>query len=548
MSELYTNEPPTSGKVIVETNYGNIDIELFTLEAPKSCRNFIQHCLNKYYNGCIFFKIFKNFIIQTGDPTNTGNGGESIYSEDFRDELHSRLKFNHRGIVAMANKNKPNSNGSQFFITLDKCPEMDKIYTIFGKVTGPTYFNAVTISNLSANEYGFPSMKDEEKPKITNTEVVINPFKDLKAAADLKNDVNNGNSWKKTKKKKKPKNLKIKYSPNKMFIQDSEDEVENKDNEKIKEKDGKNIDEDIKEEKEEKNEIKEEENNEEAKLNDNNNKEIKESKEQLEENENKENIELKNKEKIEDNNRKDEVELNGEIKEKKYEENNIELKINKETENNEGKDEDNKNEEENKDIEVKEENENNEDKDVYGKEENEDIEDKDADENDGEKNNEENENSDESESKSLSSDDHEVKNAKESLVDEEENIRKNKRKNIEDYKREINLLRKKVKKEKEEIYNDEEFRKKIEEEKVNKMNILQKFKYDYVKANQVNKLSSDERANKLKMFKSFIEGGDSERWYKTKLKFQTDSQKAFTLDMINKELEKNGNGNADDNI
>ena len=201
MSELYTSEPPTSGKVIVETNYGNIDIELFTLEAPKSCRNFIQHCLNKYYNGCIFFKIFKNFMIQTGDPTNTGNGGESIYHEDFRDELHSRLKFSHRGIVAMANKNKPNSNGSQFFITLDKCSEMDKKYTIFGKVTGPTFFNAVTISNLSANEDGVPSMKDEEKPKITNTEVVINPFKDLKPTTVIKNDSNNTISGKKSKKK-----------------------------------------------------------------------------------------------------------------------------------------------------------------------------------------------------------------------------------------------------------------------------------------------------------------------------------------------------------
>ena len=83
MSDLYITEPPTSGKVILETNYGNIDIELFTLEAPKSCKNFIQHCLNKYYNGCHFFKILKNFMIQTGDPTNTGSGGESIYSSEF---------------------------------------------------------------------------------------------------------------------------------------------------------------------------------------------------------------------------------------------------------------------------------------------------------------------------------------------------------------------------------------------------------------------------------------------------------------------------------
>ena len=73
------------------------------------------------------------------------------------------------------------------------------------------------------------------------------------------------------------------------------------------------------------------------------------------------------------------------------------------------------------------------------------------------------------------------------------------------------------------------------------MNILQKYNYDYIKSNQANKLTNDERANKLKNFKSFIYGGDSTRWYKTKLKFQTDSQKAFTLDMINKEIEKKDN-------
>ena len=488
MSELYTSEPPTSGKVIVETNYGNIDIELFTLEAPKSCRNFIQHCLNKYYNGCIFFKIFKNFMIQTGDPTNTGNGGESIYHEDFRDELHSRLKFSHRGIVAMANKNKPNSNGSQFFITLDKCSEMDKKYTIFGKVTGPTFFNAVTISNLSANEDGVPSMKDEEKPRITNTQVVINPFKDLKPTVVIKDDDNSGN---KSKKKKKPKKLKIKYSTDKVFFQDSEDESENNDN-----KDDNNANED---KKEGKNELKEEKDNKEK---------IIESKEQLEENKEKrnENIEEnKNNEKTEEDKKDDNVKGKEDVEEKNNEENKNENKINKGAENN-----------------------NNEDKDEDG---------------DGES-----ENSEESESKSLSSDDHEVKNAKELLVDDEENIRKNKRKNIEDYKREINLLRKKVKKEKEEVYNEEQIKKKVEEEKLTKMDILQKYNHNYVKTNQANKLSNDERVNKLKNFKSFIGGGDSERWYKTKLKFQTDSQKAFALDMINKELEKNGNGNMDDNI
>ena len=250
MSELYITEPPTTGKVILETNYGNIDIELFTLEAPKTCRNFIQHCLNKYYNGCHFFKIFKNFMIQTGDPTNTGSGGESIYSEDFRDEFHSRLKFNHRDVVAMNNKNKPNTNGSQFFITLEKCEEMNKKFTIFGKVTGPTFFNAVNISNLSADEDGKPFMNNKDEiPKITNTEVVLNPFKDLKPTVDLsiieknrniKNtDENNSNINKKKKKK-----LKIKNITDKVFfdLDDDNDNEENNNNEIKIEKENENKD------------------------------------------------------------------------------------------------------------------------------------------------------------------------------------------------------------------------------------------------------------------------------------------------------------------
>ena len=415
MSELYITEPQTTGKVILETNYGNIDIELFTLEAPKSCRNFIQHCLNKYYNGCHFFKIFKNFMIQTGDPTNTGSGGESIYSSEFRDEFHSRLKFNHRGVVAMNNKNKPNSNGSQFFITLEKCEEMNKKFTIFGKVTGPTFFNAVNISNLSADEDGKPLMNNEKEiPKIINTEVVINPFKDLKPTVDLtqliknENEENIGDNNDNDINKKKKKKLKIKNITDKMFF---------------------NIDEN---EEEENNEI--------------NKDEIKEE---------------QNKEKI--------------------------IELDENNENDESKSEESDNE-----------------------------------------------------SKSLSSDNNEVQNAKQ-ILENEEPEKINKRKNIDDYKKEINLLRQKIKREKEEIYDEEKFKKKIEKEKISQMNIVQKFKYDYINSNEVNKLSNDERKSKLNKFKNFIGGKDQQdKWYKTKLKFQTDSQKAFTLDMINKELEKNG--------
>jgi peptidyl-prolyl cis-trans isomerase SDCCAG10 len=173
MSNVYSSEPPTTGKVILVTNYGNIDIELWTKEAPRTCRNFIQLCLENYYNNCIFHRIIKDFMIQTGDH---GDGGSSIWGKEFGDEIHSRLRFNHRGIVAMANRNVANSNGSQFFITMDKCTWLDKKHTIFGKIVGDTYFNAHSISDVPTKD-DFPII--DMIPKIIRTEVVINPFTDI---------------------------------------------------------------------------------------------------------------------------------------------------------------------------------------------------------------------------------------------------------------------------------------------------------------------------------------------------------------------------------
>ena len=186
MASTYSTEPPTTGKVILKTNYGNIDVELWTKEAPRACRNFIQLCLEGYYNNVIFHRIIKGFMIQTGDPTGTGAGGESIWGKQFPDEFHSRLRFSHRGIVAMANGNKPNTNGSQFFITMDKCSWLDKKHTIFGKVTGDTIFNAISISDLPTKD-DFPI--DDVTPKILKTEVIINPFIDI-VAREAKLQVN----------------------------------------------------------------------------------------------------------------------------------------------------------------------------------------------------------------------------------------------------------------------------------------------------------------------------------------------------------------------
>lgn len=96
MSSVYMHEPPTSGKVIFHTNHGDLEIELWVNETPLACRNFIQLSLEGYYDNTIFHRLIKGFMIQGGDPTGTGEGGESIYERPFRDEFHSRLRFSHR--------------------------------------------------------------------------------------------------------------------------------------------------------------------------------------------------------------------------------------------------------------------------------------------------------------------------------------------------------------------------------------------------------------------------------------------------------------------
>uniref|UniRef100_A0A3Q0RCJ7 Spliceosome-associated protein CWC27 homolog n=1 Tax=Amphilophus citrinellus TaxID=61819 RepID=A0A3Q0RCJ7_AMPCI len=174
MSNIYIQEPPTNGKVLLKTTAGDIDIELWSKEAPKACRNFVQLCMEGYYDGTIFHRVVRDFIIQGGDPTGTGAGGESIYGRPFKDEFHSRLRFNRRGLVAMANAG-PHDNGSQFFFTLGRADELNNKHTIFGKVTGDTVYNMLRLAEVECD--------DEERPlnphKIKSTEVLHSPFDDI---------------------------------------------------------------------------------------------------------------------------------------------------------------------------------------------------------------------------------------------------------------------------------------------------------------------------------------------------------------------------------
>ncbi|CAG9794332.1 unnamed protein product [Diatraea saccharalis] len=174
MSNIYIQEPPALGKVLLKTTAGDIDIELWTKETPKACRNFIQLCMEGYYNGTIFHRVVPEFIVQGGDPNGNGTGGESVYGAPFKDEFHSRLRFNRRGLVAMANAGK-DDNGSQFFFTLAATPELQLKHTIFGKVTGETIYNVL---KLSEGLIG-PDDRPEHPHKITDTEVLINPFTDI---------------------------------------------------------------------------------------------------------------------------------------------------------------------------------------------------------------------------------------------------------------------------------------------------------------------------------------------------------------------------------
>uniref|UniRef100_A0A453EYY5 PPIase cyclophilin-type domain-containing protein n=1 Tax=Aegilops tauschii subsp. strangulata TaxID=200361 RepID=A0A453EYY5_AEGTS len=175
MSSVYVLEPPTKGKVVVQTTAGPIDIELWAKEAPKATRNFVQLCLEGYYDGTLFHRVIKSFLIQGGDPTGSGTRGESIYGAPFADEFHSRLRFNHRGLLACANAGTPHSNGSQFFITLDRCDWLDKKNTIFGKVTGDSIFNLLALADIETDKDDRPVYPQ----KILSVEVLWNPFDDI---------------------------------------------------------------------------------------------------------------------------------------------------------------------------------------------------------------------------------------------------------------------------------------------------------------------------------------------------------------------------------
>jgi len=135
--------------VVFETTKGKVEFKLFPEFAPKTVENFVGLVNKGYYNGIVFHRVIKNFMIQGGDPTGTGRGGESLWGGKFKDEFAPGIVFDRSGILAMANAG-PNTNGSQFFITTKPTPWLNGKHTIFGEVVdGFDVINAIENTDVN---------------------------------------------------------------------------------------------------------------------------------------------------------------------------------------------------------------------------------------------------------------------------------------------------------------------------------------------------------------------------------------------------------------
>ncbi|KAF6139070.1 hypothetical protein GIB67_010796 [Kingdonia uniflora] len=185
--------PKKKGYVQIHTTHGDLNIELHCDITPRACENFLTLCERGYYNGIAFHRSIRNFMIQGGDPTGTGKGGESIWGKPFKDELNSKLVHSGRGVVSMANSG-PHTNGSQFFILYKSANHLNFKHTVFGGVVGG-------LTTLAAMEK--VPVDDDDRPldeiKITSITTFVNPYtepdeeeenmnKDEKNAVDEEND------------------------------------------------------------------------------------------------------------------------------------------------------------------------------------------------------------------------------------------------------------------------------------------------------------------------------------------------------------------------
>ncbi|CAG0882626.1 unnamed protein product [Cyprideis torosa] len=161
------------------TSHGPLNLELYCDQVKKTCHNFLTLCKRGYYNNSTFHRSIKNFMIQGGDPTGTGTGGESMFGpgKPIEDEIKPNLSHKGRGILSMANTGKKDSNTSQFFITYRSCTQLDGKHTIFGRVVG----GMETLTEMEK----VPT-DSNDKPtteiKILRTQIFVDPFQEAEDA------------------------------------------------------------------------------------------------------------------------------------------------------------------------------------------------------------------------------------------------------------------------------------------------------------------------------------------------------------------------------
>ncbi|GMI81092.1 hypothetical protein HRI_001778400 [Hibiscus trionum] len=173
--------------VLIVTSLGDIVVDLFTDKCPLTCKNFLKLCKIKYYNGCLFHTVQKDFTAQTGDPTGTGSGGDSVYkflygdqARFFSDEIHLDLKHSKTGTVAMASAGE-NLNASQFYFTLrDDLDYLDGKHTVFGEV-GEGFETLTRINEAYVDDKNRPY----KNIRIKHTYVLEDPFDDPSQLSEL---------------------------------------------------------------------------------------------------------------------------------------------------------------------------------------------------------------------------------------------------------------------------------------------------------------------------------------------------------------------------
>ncbi|KAL4965527.1 uncharacterized protein BDV14DRAFT_208733 [Aspergillus stella-maris] len=166
------------GYARISTTSGDINLELHTEYAPKAVWNFIKLAKKGYYKDVTFHRNIKGFMIQGGDPTGTGRGGESVWGKYFNDEFEGPLKHDSRGTLSMANKGK-NTNSSQFFIAYRALPHLNLKHTIFGNVIDDPTPSAPTLNKLETHPVNATTNKPTPDVRIIDVTVFVDPFEEF---------------------------------------------------------------------------------------------------------------------------------------------------------------------------------------------------------------------------------------------------------------------------------------------------------------------------------------------------------------------------------